>query len=479
MWKELNVKAHITVLTALGVWLAIGTRLALGSLEIYEDGVKYRYIPVDNYVGFVRGASALCGEREIALISRQQCPEAKRLCKEKKHLDELEMERQSIEDTLSIIDRWITSAKLNNLEATKWIGAAEKIGKRRAEWQKRQQEMDAEVQSVRQRFQRQVSSNTPSFLSRLCKEELELTLPAGLIDIRLINVAALGEKKLSISHELSLRNRSGVDISSKDARIYARKFRRTLRPLHFNPWIVRPRPKKGTSRIGAPLSTSRVRLMKKVEEEAMPSPALSTPRRLAYRNYAIGHIELPSTGEEVRVPVNRYEVPRRCEEISYPWRDPSVYLACRFSPKTPIEENSWILKEGRRIVSEHTYGEYDRGKYLLYIDRDDTVVIRRRRLVERERSSGIFGGKIRRKDGYTLQINNKSDRQKTIKIVERIPRSTTEAIEVKLLKLQGAIQESLDEDGKLVMQVVLAPREHKEVKVLFELIYDKELKVRY
>jgi hypothetical protein len=221
--------------------------------------------------------------------------------------------------------------------------------------------------------------------------------------------------------------------------------------------------------------------MAKVMEQAdsMAAPALSAPERLGYRDYAIGKVELPSTGEEVRVRTGSFETGLRCEEISYPWRDRRVYVACRFSPKQPIESDRWLLKKGRRIVSDRAYGEYDQGKYLLFVDRDDEVVVQRRRLVEKERSSGIFGGKIRKKDGYVLVLDNKSDRQKTVKIIERIPRSTTEKITVKLLKLDGAIKESLDEEGKLVMQVVLAPHEHKEVKVLFELSYDKELKIRY
>jgi hypothetical protein len=34
-------------------------------------------------------------------------------------------------------------------------------------------------------------------------------------------------------------------------------------------------------------------------------------------------------------------------------------------------------------------------------------------------------------------------------------------------------------DGKIEMNVVLAPGEEKTVEVLFEIAYDKEMKVRY
>jgi hypothetical protein len=452
--------------------------LAMGSLEIYNDGVKYRYVPVDDYVGFVRGAKALCGEREITLLTRQECPEAKRLCKEAQEIVKLRVELESVRDSLAMVRSWTKSARPGDIDAAKWIGAAEKMGKRLAEWKRRKWLTETELKGRERHFQGQVSGDKPLFLSRLCKDELELTLPPGVIDIRLINVAELEGEKIRVSHYLALRNHSGVDISSKDARIYVRDYHRNLSPVRFIPWVVRP--------VREPVLRKRVRKKEERLFEAMdagmgaPAPVLPTPKRLGYRDYAVGKIELPSTGEEVRVRINGYEVPRKCEELSFPWRDPSVYVACRFVPKTAVENSRWILKRGRRVISESAYGEYDGGKYLLFVDRDDAVKIRRRPVVEKERSSGIFGGKIKKKDGYVLEFENRSDRQKTVKIIERIPASTTEAIKVKLLELKGAIRESLDdEEGKLVMQVVLAPREHKEVKVLFELSYDKDLKIRY
>jgi hypothetical protein len=216
------------------------------------------------------------------------------------------------------------------------------------------------------------------------------------------------------------------------------------------------------------------------EVEAAPVPVVEKLQRLGVQSYTVGKLELPSTGEEIRVAIERYRVPMACEELSYPWRDLTIYRACRFTPKSPIVSDRWILKEGRRILSERAYGAYEEGKYLLYVDRDETVKLRREPLLEKERSSGIFGGRIRRKDGYRLIVDNTSDREKRLKIVERIPRSTTDKIRVKFLGVEGAKRESLDpENGKLVLQVLLAPHEHKVVTVRFELSYDKELKVRY
>jgi hypothetical protein len=467
-----------TVALTLLMIAAAGT--AHASLEIYTDGVKYRYIPVDEYVGFVRDAKARCGEREIAVFPRAECPEAKRLCKERVELEKLRMELGTVRESIKMLEGWSRAAKPAEVDAAKWIGAAEKLGKRQAEWRERERRVAKSLESGERHFRSQVSSEDPHFLSRRCKDEIELTLPAGVIDVSLLNVADLEKEKIRISRFLSLRNHSGVDLSSKDLRIYARRLHRMLRPVAFRPWVVRPAEQISEAAAPMPLvAFARTGKAKMADEKREDSVPQRSARRLGYRNYAVGSIELPSTGEEVRIRIDGYEVPRRCEEISFPWRDLSAYIACRFNPKEAVEENRWILREGRRVVSEEAYGEYEEGKYLLFVDRDDEVEIRREGLVDRERSSGIFGGKIRKKDGYRLIFVNKSDRQKTLKVIERIPTSATEKIKVKLLKLEGAVEESLDENGRLVMQVILPPKSEKEVKVLFELNYDKGMKVRY
>jgi hypothetical protein len=452
--------------------------MAGSSLEIYRDGVRYRYIPVDDYVGFVRGAKARCGERESELLIRPDCPAAKRLCKERKSLEELREELAGGRGALKGLTQWSSALKPNAVEAEKWIASAEKVGRKIAEWQRRASELELSLEGQERRFRRQVSADEPRFLAWRCKEELELSLPAGLVDVRILNEAELGEKELSISRYLGLRNHSGVDLSTKEAHIYARDARRSYRPIRFRPWVVRLQPKTPIKRLmrSAPSTVARM----STEVEAAPVPVVEKLQRLGVQSYTVGKLELPSTGEEIRVAIERYRVPMACEELSYPWRDLTIYRACRFTPKSPIVSDRWILKEGRRILSERAYGAYEEGKYLLYVDRDETVKLRREPLLEKERSSGIFGGRIRRKDGYRLIVDNTSDREKRLKIVERIPRSTTDKIRVKFLGVEGAKREFLDpENGKLVLQVLLAPHEHKVVTGRFELSYDKELKVRY
>ena len=473
------MKRNRKILCLLLAGMAGAAVLQAASLEIYRDGAIYRYVPVDDYVGFLSRGEARCGDRSIALEKRPSCPESKRLCKEKADLDKIKKQLRTTQETLKVLSGIEKAIKPAELSADKWISTAEKTGAKRAELLGISERLQRESQAKEERFHRQSSAREALFLSRTCKESLALTLPPGLIKLGVENEAELLENDLlKITQFLSLTNRSGVDISVKDARIYARNFRRTLRPIRFSPWVVRPAPPRPTLR-----SKKAYKAVNEAADRVMlaaaPVPVMERVEKIGARNYAVGKLDLPSTGESVRVRLGEYQVKSRCEAIAYPYRDRSLYRACRFKPKEEIVTDRWTLKKGRRILSDRVYGEYKEGNYLLYVDRDESVSIRRERLVEKERSSGIFGGEIRKRDGYIIEVDNRSGKKKSLTLVDRIPRSTTEKIRVKLLKVSGATKESLKDNGELIMKLELDPGESRTVKVLFELRYDKDLKVLY
>jgi len=96
-------------------------------------------------------------------------------------------------------------------------------------------------------------------------------------------------------------------------------------------------------------------------------------------------------------------------------------------------------------------------------------------------TTGIFGSTVRKKDGFTLILTNKSAKAKKMTVIERIPASTTEEIKVKLLDVRSdkKVEYKLLKDGKLEMHIDLAANETKKIEIVFELSYDKDLKVIY
>lgn len=454
------------------------------SLDIYQDGARYRTIPTGRYLGFGKGVSTSCEGKELSLTKSGECSPKERLCKLRDEVQVLQAEEASVRYASEALEKMLSLAKPTEIDASRWIDAATKIGKHKSELLTKQLKLSKVIQAKRQLFSRQAPSAKPLFLQKKCAGELELTIPAGMIGARLLYEADTSDPTaITIRQYIALSNRSGIDIVAKEARLYARSYRTYLKPQVFSPWIAQREPERryAKSRAVKKMAYAEAAMLNEAGDIAPVAPAtnVGAVMHTGYKNYQLSGIELPSTGEEIRVKVADYSVPAQCELVSYPYRDPQVYRACSFSPKSSIESHRWRIQKQKRLVSDQAYGTYRDGKYLLNVERVEELLIDRKPIVKRDRSSGIFGGSIRKKDGFVLQVTNISSETKTVKITERIPTSTTDKIKVKLLKVEGADSHTLQKDGRVELLVSLAPNAHKEIRVMFELRYDKETKVVY
>ena len=122
---------------------------------------------------------------------------------------------------------------------------------------------------------------------------------------------------------------------------------------------------------------------------------------------------------------------------AYPYLNTNAFEVCTFTPKHQIESNLWKIKSGKTIINDRGVGRYSKGKYELYTKKDEDIQIVRKSIVKNERETGIFGTTVRKKDGYVLTLTNKSDKNKTLTLIDRIPTSSNEAIKVKLLSVNS------------------------------------------
>jgi hypothetical protein len=199
------------------------------------------------------------------------------------------------------------------------------------------------------------------------------------------------------------------------------------------------------------------------------------------REYKITNLNLPSTGLPMQVNLLSWKAPLTCEVRAYPYANTRAFELCSFTPRYQIESNRWKVKEEGKLINENAQGEYHDEKYSLYTKVEEDIQIERKPIVQKERETGIFGGTARKKDGFVVILTNKSDEAKTLTVIERIPTSTTEEITSKLLSIKSKknVEYKLLKDGKIEMKIALAPNEMKRVEVLFEISYDKDLKVNY
>jgi len=471
--------------TLISLALTGGVAVA-SSLAVYQDSSVYTFSPKDTFIGFANNVSAKCKGRRSALKPKSACPEGVRLCKE---LDRLKMTARRLKATqanISVLNTFISLPQPASLEADKWIEAARRIGTEQASLSIEEQVLKKEYLLQNQAFKKQAPSKEALYLKKECADDLELMLPYRQISFSTYYEAVLEKDEIEVTQYLSVTNRSGIDMKAEDAMFYYRPAYRYISPVHFSPWIVSkyvPRAALNYGKKNVPRSMiAEVHPMADVSAAAIeanaPAPVASY---LSAREYRIKDLSLPSTGEPVNVEVSSWKVPLKCELRAYPYRNSTAFRVCSFKPKRQIERNSWKLRRDDRIINERAAGEYTEGRYRLYTEADLDIKIVRKPLVKRERTTGIFGSTLKKKDGYTLTLTNKSDKKKEMMITERIPTSDTEEIKVKLLsvKSEEKVAYTVSKEGKIEMRILLKPYETKTIEVRYELSYDKTLKIVY
>lgn len=315
---------------------------------------------------------------------------------------------------------------------------------------------------------------------RLCKKELLLQIPYGNISFSTRYEADIEENEVTVTQNLAITNRSGIDIEADTAMFYYRLANQYVRPVHFSPWVVSkfvPRTAKMYKNTSADMALS-MKAESAMGGDIAPAPVVSYEDA---REYKITNLSLPSTGVPLEVEVLSWKSALECEIKAYPYVNTKAFQVCSFTPKYQIDANKWKITSGTEVMNENAVGEYRDRKYQLYTKVEEDIKILRQPIVQKERTTGIFGGTARKKDGYTLTLTNKSDKVKTFTVVERIPTSTTTEIKSKLLSItsKNKVDYILLKDGEIEIPVTLAVHETKKIDVLFEISYDKDLKVRY
>jgi len=467
---------------ALGLLLSSGLSHA-SSLAIYQDSATYTFQPETSFIGFAKGLEAKCKGNVIPLKASSVCPSDDRLCQELTEIKGTVQKLKATQANIKVLNTLVSLPQPTSFDAASWIESAKIIGTEQARLSIETTILTEELALLSKDFERQAP--TPNALSsrQSCPEELELTLPYGQLSFSSFYEADIADKKsVTVTQYLSITNKSGIDMKADDAMFFYRPAHRYIRPIYFSPWIVSkyiPRPKRSYAKSKRAIAMQDEPMM----EMAMAAVADPAPvaNYLNAREYQIKDLSLPSTGMPLDVQVTQWKVPLQCDIRVYPYRNTTAFHTCSFTPKLQIDNNQWKVKSAQTTINDKAVGEYREGKYRLYTQAELDIKVERKPIVKREKTTGIFGGTARKKDGFTVKVTNKSDTPKTLIITERIPTSTTEEIKVKLLEVRSdkKVNYKLLKDGEIEMNIILAAHENKNIEVLFEISYDKDLKVSY
>jgi uncharacterized protein (TIGR02231 family) len=176
---------------------------------------------------------------------------------------------------------------------------------------------------------------------------------------------------------------------------------------------------------------------------------------------------LPSSGAPARVELQTVEVPCALERVAFPELGPAVHLRARATWRGaapllagPAQVGQRSAVTGRGQLSFVAPGE----PFELGLGPDDGLRVRRS--VDDSWESLPITSTRRLVRRIRLDLSNLSGGERTLLLVERIPVSEVEQVEVKPLELSGG---ELDRDGLWRKPVTLAPRERRSLELSWRL----------
>ena len=391
----------------LGLLLLSSSFTFASTLAVYQDKSLYTYAQENTYLGMTRNVSAKCEGKTLETFSTLSCPESQRLCKTFTTVDDAQHKVNMLKYNSETLDKLLTLAQPDKIDASSWIDAAARIAETKATLQRKEKVAVADLNMKRTLFTKQAPSLQALTTAKVCATELELSLPYGYVSFSTSYEAVLQEdKKVKVTQNLSILNRSGIDIEADEATFYHRPANQYVSVTEFNPWIVskyEPRPKRKMLKKRVMSDSVMEDDVMMMSGSAMPAPSRNVSASYVdAREYSIKNLMLPSTGVPLDVEVFTWTAPMDCGLKAYPYMNTNAFEVCSFTPKHQIESNQWKIKSGKTIINDRGVGRYSKGKYELYTKKDEDIQIVRKSIVKNERETGIFGTTVRKKDGYVL-----------------------------------------------------------------------------
>ena len=183
---------------------------------------------------------------------------------------------------------------------------------------------------------------------------------------------------------------------------------------------------------------------------------------------------IPSDGKEHIVGIKTFEVPATYKYHVVPKLDPAAFLLAKitdYGKYNLLAGNANIFFEdmyvGQVAINPNTSGD----TLLLSLGKDDKVVVKRTKLVDKT-SSKIIGQNKKETYAWETIIRNNKTTNVEIEILDQVPISKQKEIEVELLEYDGA--QYTEDYGKLLWNITLKPNESKKIKLVYSIKFPQD-----
>ena len=253
-------------------------------------------------------------------------------------------------------------------------------------------------------------------------------------------------------------------------------------------WILdvgRPRPKAAQLSLrkqaaGAPMEEVGAAVDKE-EAEFLYAKKKELPLSFEYQMPQVLNIQ--SKDKEMLLPLFSKTLKGEFFHFAIPKISPLAFLVCSASADKELLSGPLNVYFGGRFIGKTFLSEKKAGEeFNMSLGADREVKVKREKI--RDKIKETFFGKIERKTlmremAFKITLENIKGKPITIKVLDSIPVSRTDKIEVKDLKITPAPVEKnyQDREGILLWEFELKPREKQEVDMEFVVSYPKDAPV--
>ncbi len=439
-------------------------------LQVFKDKAVYFPDKPKSFIGF-NNAEVYCNGERVKVYRIYKAKGNSPLEKKYNQFLGLKEEESYLKKKLSVFDSVVKSANL------KTAGDIYSFLKNLPVYTKNYVKDEAKLNEIAFKLQ-----SLKSYLSSVTHDfnPYYVDLPPGCKDMKIVfegidfdteNLFIVGKDGAQAVKRLKIINRSGIDIFAEKILLMNFSSKRYFVPRDFNPWSVDFEREEIVMRMVMPQAPS-----KKSFKMKNPKPEA---RQIESRVYLLKNLDLPCDGKEKKITIAEKSIAFEHSLVVFPYVDLTVYNEYAFKLPFEPDSNEWIVKVGKKVFSK-CYGKLDskRKKYKIFAGEDFSISVSRKRIVSFEKNVGFFKGKNVKKDGYEIELYNLSEKNKKLKVIDRIPVPKKEEIKVKNVKISGAPY-VLDKEGKVVFNVSLKPGEFKKLRVVFEIEYPEDQSIYY
>jgi uncharacterized protein (TIGR02231 family) len=189
-------------------------------------------------------------------------------------------------------------------------------------------------------------------------------------------------------------------------------------------------------------------------------------------------IAVPADGTAHRTTVTVAELPTRLDHVTVPLRGPEAYLRA-----TAVNTSEHTLRPGpaaifhdTEYVGTTTLEPWAPGEEVeLALGVDDRVRVERE-LIRRAAGKAVIGSTRRHEAAYKITIGNYGPRPASVTVIDQIPVSRDDAIEVREVRLEPKPAEQTDL-GEITWKLSLEPNKTAELTIAFRVDVNKGVKL--